>query len=323
MLLYGPMNQAATRFDVTVIVPVFNSAPTLPRLIDRLTPVLQSSAGAWEILLVNDGSRDASWQAIEALAARHAHVRGIDLVRNSGQHNALLCGIRHARHEVIVTIDDDLQNRPEDIPALLAALAEGHDVVYGKPARRQWGAVRNTASAVMKLALRTTMSARTAEMVSGFRAFHTSIRGAFDDYRGRLANLDVMLTWGASHFAAVTVPLDPRREGKSGYSYYRLFVHTWNMVTGFSTLPLQVATGVGFSFTAFGIGILAFVLLRYLVSGIVVQGFTFRAAIISIYAGAQLFAIGIIGEYLGRMFQRTSGEPAYVVRSTTTAPGAP
>ena len=319
MLLYGPMNQAPARFAVTVVVPVFNSAPTLPRLIDRLTPVLESSTRDWEILLVNDGSRDASWDVIQSLASRDPRVHGIDLVRNSGQHNALLCGIRRGRHEVIVTIDDDLQNRPEDIPALLAVLAEGHDVVYGKPASRQWGTIRNTASAVMKLALRTTMAARTADMVSGFRAFRAPVRAAFEEYRGRLANLDVMLTWGASRFAAVTVPLDPRREGRSGYSYYRLFVHTWNMVTGFSTLPLQVATGIGFGFTFFGLFVLLFVGVRYLLFGGVVQGFTFLTSIISIYAGAQLFAIGIIGEYLGRMFQRTSGEPAYLIRRTTAA----
>jgi len=300
-----------------VVVPVYNSQATLGQLVSRLVAVLQPSTPAFEIILVNDGSQDRSWDTVQELSRGCAQVRGIDLARNCGQHNALLCGIREARHAVVVTLDDDLQNRPEDIPALLDRLREGYDVVYGQPVQRQWGMVRNTASHLMKLALRTTMSASIAEIVGGFRAFRTAVRDAFADYRAPITNIDVMLTWGASRFSAVPVVHEPRRQGRSGYSYYRLFVHTWNMATGFSTVPLQVATGIGFSFTLIGMATLLFVVVRYWMFGAVVQGFTFLTSIISIYAGAQLFAIGIIGEYLGRMFQRTSGQPGYVVRQET------
>jgi len=299
---------------VSVVVPVYNSEATLGTLVARLVPALEQATSAFEIVLVNDGSTDDSWRVIRELAAQWPSVRGIDLARNCGQHNALLCGIRLARYAAIVTIDDDLQNRPEDVPALLAPLADGFDVVYGRPTQRQWGFVRNTASHAMKLALRTTMAARTAELVSGFRAFRAPVRDAFADYRAPITNIDVMLTWGASRFTAVPVTHEPRTHGRSGYTYYRLFVHTWNMATGFSTVPLQVATAVGFTFTLMGLATLAYALVRYAMFGGVVQGFTFLASIISIYAGAQLFATGIIGEYLGRMFQRTSGQPGYVVR---------
>lgn len=315
-----PMRSDHAPRAVSVVVPVYNSEATLDALLGRLFPVLQSSADRFEILLVNDGSRDGSWRVIERACAADARIVGVDLVRNSGQHNALLCGIRLARYDAIVTIDDDLQNSPEDIPRLLDALGHGAEVAYGRPEDPQWGIVRNGLSRLMKLGLRTTMSARTAEMVSGFRAFRTSIRDAFAGHRARITNLDVMLTWGASRFVAVPVAHAPRRAGRSGYSYYRLFVHTWNMVTGFSTLPLQIATAIGFSFTVVGVAMLVFVMTRYWVYGVVVQGFTFLASMMSIYAGAQLFAIGVIGEYLGRMFQRTSGEPGYVVRVTTAAP---
>lgn len=301
---------------VSVIVPVHNSELTLAALVARLTSVLDARPGGHEILLVNDGSRDRSWEIAQDLARHDSRVRGVDLVRNSGQHNATLCGVRIARGHAIVTIDDDQQNRPEDIPRLLDRLDDGYDVVYGTPSRPQWGLVRNAASRIMKLAMRNVMSAETAEMVGGFRAFRTDVREAFSAYRARYANIDVLLTWGASRFAAVPVEHEARQAGRSGYSYYRLFVHTWNMVTGFSTLPLQVATAVGFFFTLFGIAIFAFALLFWVFFD-AVQGFTFFASIIAIFAGAQLFAIGIIGEYLGRMFQRTSGEPAYIVRRFT------
>jgi undecaprenyl-phosphate 4-deoxy-4-formamido-L-arabinose transferase len=158
------------------------------------------------------------------------------------------------------------------------------------------------------------MGAETASMVSGFRAFRRDVTDAFADYSAPLVNIDVLLTWGAGRFAAVEVSHDARPVGKSNYTFRALVRHTLNMVTGFSTLPLQLATVVGFTFTLFGLGVLGFVLGRYLIHGVVVQGFTFLACIIAILSGAQLFALGIFGEYLARVFLRTTGRPAYTVR---------
>ena len=300
---------------ISVVVPVYNSETTLAALVSRVSAALAGSS--FEILLVNDGSRDGSWRTIEQLAASTPFVRGVDLVRNSGQHNATICGIRLARGARVVTIDDDLQYRPEDIPRLLAGLEHGADVVYGTATSGQWGGIRNIASPLLKLALRRTMGAGTAEMVSSFRAFRVRVREGFAAYSAPLANVDVLLTWGTSRFASVPVTLEPRRDGRSNYSFYSLFVHTWNMVTGFSTLPLQVATAVGFLCTLFGITVLAYALGRWAFFG-AVQGFTFLASSIAIFSGAQLFALGVLGEYLGRMFQRTSGQPPYLVRHITT-----
>src|SRR5262245_20682780 len=130
---------------ISVIVPVYNSEKSLPLLAERLQPVLAPYAPRMELLMVNDGSRDGSWQVVQDLAARHRWIRGINLMRNYGQHNALLCGIRSARYEVIVTMDDDLQNPPEEIPKLLNKLAEGYDVVYGTPNVEQHGLWRDLA----------------------------------------------------------------------------------------------------------------------------------------------------------------------------------
>jgi glycosyltransferase involved in cell wall biosynthesis len=305
---------------LSVVVPVYNSEATLDALVLRLASTLAGSN--YEILLVNDGSRDGSWASIERLARTVPEVRGIDLVRNSGQHNATLCGIRLARGEMVVTIDDDLQYRPEDIPLLLERLVNGVDVVYGKAVSGEWGRLRNLASKLMKSALRTAIGASTAEMVSSFRVLRAGVRDGFASYQAPLSNVDVLLTWGTSRFASVPVTLDRRRGGQSNYSFYTLFVHTWNMVTGFSTLPLQIATAVGFFFTLFGLAVLAYSLGRWAFFG-AVQGFTFIASTISLFAGAQLFALGIMGEYIARVFQRTSGQPAYLVRhDTSEAPGA-
>ena len=301
----------------SVVVPVYNSEGTLEELVDRLVAVLEGLGARFEILLVNDGSRDSSWQVIESIAARWRCVRGFDLMRNFGQHNALLCGIRAARYDVIVTIDDDLQNPPEEVPALIARLNEGHDVVYGYPRELTHGLLRNLASQLTKIALQKGMGVSAARHVSAFRAFRTEVRRAFEDYDNTFVSIDVLLSWGTTRFAAVQVRHEPRKVGVSGYTVRRLINHAVNMLTGFSTWPLQVASVIGFVFTLFGLGVLAFVISRYLISGTTVPGFPFLASIIAIFSGAQLFSLGIIGEYLARMYFRAQGRPSSVTRRRT------
>ncbi len=309
------MNASAP--SLSVVVPVYNSATILPELLRRLEPVLAAAASRFEILLVDDDSRDASWPTIEQLAAEHPAVRGFSLTRNYGQHNALLSGILEARYDVVVTLDDDLQHPPEEIPKLLATLAGGCDVVYGSPLQEQHGWLRDVASQITKLALQSAMGAETARKVSPFRAFRTGLRDAFRDYRSPYVSIDVLLTWGTTRFAAVPVRHEPRRSGASNYSFGKLVTHAINMATGFSVVPLRLASLVGFAFTFFGTGVLAYVLGRFFLEGASVPGFPFVASVIAIFSGAQLFALGIIGEYLARMHFRMMGRPSFTVRSRT------
>lgn len=308
--------------SVSVVVPVYNSEQTLPPLIERLRAVLEKAVPAFEIILVNDCSRDGSWQVAQQLAAVNGFVRAISLMRNYGQHNALLAGIRLARHDVIVTIDDDLQNPPEEIPALLAQIAAGFDVVYGVPQHQQHGFWRDMASQVTKLTLQSAMGADNASKISAFRAFRTKIREAFASYRGSFVSIDVLLTWGTTRFTSVVVRHEPRTVGVSNYTLRKLIVHALNLMTGFSTMPLQIASLIGFAFTLVGLVVLLFVLGRYLVQGTSVPGFPFLASIIAVFSGAQLFALGIIGEYLARVHFRMMDKPSYSIREDTGAPRA-
>jgi undecaprenyl-phosphate 4-deoxy-4-formamido-L-arabinose transferase len=303
------------------VIPVYRSAASLPELLRRLEPVLERGAASYEILLVDDDSPDASWATIEKLAAERRAVRGLSLGRNYGQHAAVLSGVLEARFDVIVTLDDDLQHPPEEIPKLLAKLAEGFDVVYGSPLEEQHGFLRDLASRATKLALRTAMGVEIAGEVSAFRAFRTRLREAFREYRSPYVSIDVLLTWGTTRFAAVPVRHDPRRLGASNYTFRKLVTHAINMATGFSVVPLRLASLVGFAFTAFGTGVLAYVLGRYLLEGGSVPGFPFLASVVAIFSGAQLFALGIIGEYLARMHFRMLGRPPFTVRART--PGGP
>jgi undecaprenyl-phosphate 4-deoxy-4-formamido-L-arabinose transferase len=303
--------------SLSIVVPVFNSEASLPILVERLQKVASLQGVAKELILINDCSGDRSWDVICELVREHQWVRGIELMRNYGQHNALLCGIRAARYDVIVTIDDDLQNPPEEIPSLLAKLGEGYDVVYGTPNVEQHGFWRDMASRVTKLALQSAMGAETARHVSAFRVFRRQVSAAFSDYQGPFVSIDVLLTWGTTRFAAIPVRHELRQLGVSHYTLRKLIVHALNMMTGFSVLPLQLASLVGFSFTFFGLAVLVFVVGRYLIYGGSVPGFPFLASVIAIFSGAQLFALGIIGEYLARMHFRMMERPPYIVRSST------
>jgi glycosyltransferase involved in cell wall biosynthesis len=303
--------------SISVVVPVYNSEKTLTPLISRLEAMLRETASAFEVILVNDCSRDGSWEVVCSLAEKHPFVRGLNLMRNYGQHNALLAGIRRAENEIAVTLDDDLQNPPEEVPRLLAKIAEGYDVVYGVPEREQHGFLRDLASQITKLALQNAMGAETARKISAFRAFRTELREAFRDYRGSFVSIDVLLTWGTTRFTATVVRHEPRTLGVSNYTLRKLINHALNMVTGFSTLPLQLASLIGFAFTLVGLLVLVFVIGRYLVFGGGVPGFPFLASIIAVFSGAQLFALGIIGEYLARVHFRMMDKPSYTVREDT------
>lgn len=304
--------------SVSIVIPVYGAEQSLRELHRRLVAVLEPEVEDFEIVFVEDCGGDGSWELIAELAAADDRVRGLRLSRNFGQHSALLCGVRAASKEIVVTMDDDLQNPPEEIPKLLARLDDGYDIVYGTPAnRRQHSLFRNLASRITRLALQSVMNAEIARQASEFRAFRTALRDAFGDYRSPSVNLDVLLAWGTSRFAAVEVRHDARQSGASGYTLRKLIVHAANMMTGFSTLPLQFASIAGFVFALFGFVLLAYVLLRYLIDGSSVPGFPFLASIIAIFSGVQLFALGIIGEYLARMHLRTMERPPYVVGDET------
>ena len=299
---------------VSIVIPVYNSADVLATLMCRVSAVLEEMSLPYEVILVNDGSRDGSWEQIVALGHQYCQLRGMTLMRNYGQHNALLAGIRAACYETIVTMDDDLQNPPEEIPRLLAKLGEGYDVVYGTPRHEQHGLWRDLASQVTKLALQSAMGAETARKVSAFRAFRTELRDAFINFQGPFVSIDVLLTWATTSFVAITVRHDPRLVGVSNYTLRKLITHALNMMTGFSTLPLQLASLIGFSFTIFGLGVLVYVVGRFLIQGGSVPGFPFLASIIAIFSGAQLFALGIMGEYLARIHFRMMDRPSYVIQ---------
>jgi len=306
---------------ISIVIPVFNAEATLHELCSAITTEIADATSDFEIILVDDCSRDGSWQVIESLASGNDRIRGIALGRNFGQHNALLCGIRSARHEIVITLDDDLQHPASQIPVLLNELAKGYDVVYGVPKAKQHGFLRNIASRITKLALQGAIGMKVARDVSAFRAVRTRLREGFANFQSPFVSIDVLLTWSTSKYSSVKVEHRARAVGESNYTLRKLISHAFNIVTGYSAVPLKLASIVGFTLTMFGLLILGYVLVRYFVHGSSVPGFAFLASIITIFSGTQMFVMGIFGEYLARIHFRTLNRPPYFVRGGTDIEG--
>lgn len=300
--------------SVSVVVPCYRSAGTLPALVARLQQVLPTVTTGYEIILVVDGSPDDTWDVAYELAQREAPVRAIRLARNYGQHNALIAGVRTARFDTVVTMDDDLQHPPEEIPRLLAALTDDADLVYGMPREEEHGILRNMASRAVKASMSTAMGVRGAVRTSALRAFRTFLRDGLDLVNGPHVSVDVALSWGTTRIRVVEVQMNERAEGTSGYTFRTLARHAATMVFGYSTAPLRLVTFLGFLVGVAGLALLVRVLWFYIGGTTTVAGFTTISAMIAVFSSAQMIAMGVLGEYVGRIHAGGMGRPTYVVR---------
>ncbi len=300
--------------NLSVVVPVYRGDTFVEPLVKRLAKILPNIAMKYEVILINDGSPDESWAVIQRMAKKYRWVKGVNLMRNYGQHNATLCGVRTARYELVVTMDQDLQHPPEEIPVLLAKLDEGYDVVYGAPRSLPQGFWRNMMTTNIKRILARVMGVPSVKNISAFRAFHAHLREAFVNFQSPALTLDVLLSWGTTRFTSVQVDIAPA--DSSNYNFFALVKAAMLILTGYSTTPLRFASWIGFAMTLFGVGVFSYVLVIYFTAGSL-AGFPFLASIIAIFSGAQLFTLGIFGEYLARIFDRSMDRPSYIIKTTT------
>jgi glycosyltransferase involved in cell wall biosynthesis len=308
------VSRGGIELDLSVVVPVYNSATTLDRLLNRLSETLEAITQSYEIILIDDGSRDDSWEVIQALRLTYGdHLVSSQLMRNYGQHNALMCGLRIARGEYVVTMDDDLQNPPEEIPRLLAHIKKhGLDLVYGCPSSRTHAAWRNLGSTIVWHFYRTVF--HNPVTPTPFRIMHHHLAESAMFYDLNFTYLDGLLAWCTSRIGGVEVGHHARAQGTSGYSLGKLLVLALNLYTNFSLIPLQVVSGLGFVTAATGFAVGIYYLLQFLASSIAVPGYASTIIAILILGGAQLVALGVLGEYLGRLHLNVNRKPQYVIR---------
>lgn len=300
-------------YACSIVIPVYKGAETLPELLERLAIELPKTCNKYEVVLVDDGSSDNSWEVISTFSKKYPWIRGIKLMRNYGQQNATLCGVRNARYPITVTMDDDLQHPPEEVHKLLGKFVEGFDVVYGAPRQLPNDILRNLVTRVTKKLLSYVMGVPSMKHISAFCAFRTDLRNAFANFQSPDFTLDVLLSWGTSKFSYVYVNLIKAK--KSNYGFFKLAGQALLILTGFSTAPLRIATITGFMMTIVGLLVLIYVMIIFFSEGSI-PGFPFLASIIALFSGTQLFSLGIFGEYLGTIFKRSMDRPAYVIEET-------
>lgn len=301
------------------MIPCYRSSGTLPQLLVELDDALSELrqiglVSEAEVLLVVDGSPDDTERVARSEAEHRPYVTVMTLRRNFGQHNALVAGIRNARYDFVVTMDDDRQHPPAEIAKLVTAIRDsGADLVYAVPEREEHGLLRSASSRWIKRGLALAGVAN-AEIVGAFRIFRTDLRDGFAASNDPQVNLDVLLSWTTNRVAKVSTLMNLRESGASGYSFRKLVTHTLNMITGYGTVPLRLTTWLGFLCGLAGLSLLVWVILQYFLGQTEVPGFTTLAAVISLFSGVQLIALGMIGEYVGRQHFRSMRRPMYVVR---------
>lgn len=303
---------SAGRYTVSVVAPCYNDSGGLHELVRRIKAALPNDKP--EIIIVNDGSQDDTADVLDALTTDDPDVVAISLMRNFGQHNATLAGIRQATAPICVTMDSDLQHRPEDIPRLVELVRRGADVAYATPARDP-SPIRYRLSRWTKTALRVFAGVEFASYVSAFRAFKTELRRTFADHRSPFVSIDVLLSWGARRTERIEVQFEQRNDGRSSYSVMRLVKHAVNLITGFSVRPLQLASVIGLATTLIGFLFFVLTIINYFWRGGGVAGFSTIMVLMTMFAGVQLLMLGIIGEYLSRIYIRLMDRPTYVVRT--------
>jgi polyisoprenyl-phosphate glycosyltransferase len=299
---------------ISVVSPVYCCASCLRDLCVRLADVLSAICDDYEIILVDDASPDAAWQVMRELCATDPRIKGVALSRNFGQHYAIAAGLEHVRGEWVVVLDCDLQDRPEEIGALFRKALEGHDIVFAAREERQDGWLKRNSSRAFIALLNSLSGAnydfRTANFGIYSRAVIDAIRSMGDQSRF----FPVMVRWTGFRTASIPVQHAARREGGSAYTLRKLLRLALDIILSYSDKPLRLVAALGILVSLVALGMTAFSLFRYLHGDVTVAGYTSVIASMWLLAGVTLFCMGIIGLYVGRVFESVKARPVFVVR---------
>lgn len=301
------------RIKYSIVIPVYNSARILPKLYDRLTRVLKSLDSNYEIIFVDDGSHDNTWEVLENIFKGDSRVKVVRLSKNFGQHNATMAGFHHAQGEYVITMDDDLQHPPEEIPRLIAEIEKGYDIVYGLYKIKKHGIGRNLGSRIIRYYYRKVFKVSTS--TSSFRILRKSIIERLLEYNKSFIYIDGLIAWTTDYISTLIIKHERREQGRSGYSFNKLIGLAMNMMTTFSLVPLKLASVLGLIFSSAGFLLAIFYLIKKIFFGVAEPGFTSIIIAITFFAGVQLLTLGIIGEYLGRLHLNINERPQFVERA--------
>lgn len=312
-----------TRPTISVVIPVYNEEAVLEELFTRLMGVMDATGKSYEILFTNDGSRDRSGLLLQSFHQRRpTHVRVIDFNGNFGQHMAVMAALERARGEVVITLDADLQNPPEEIPKLLALIDAGHDVVGGYRRHRQDTWFRRIASAMLNMVRERITRIRMRDQGCMLRAYRRHIVEQITASGETSTFIPALAVSYAASPAEVEVEHAPRTAGVSKYRLYDLIRLNFDLMTGFSVVPLQLFTIFGMAVSLFSAIFVVFLFIRRLVIGPEAEGLFTLFAILYFFVGLAILGLGIIGEYVGRIYQEVRRRPRFVIRHIYEQPDA-
>jgi undecaprenyl-phosphate 4-deoxy-4-formamido-L-arabinose transferase len=305
---------------ISVVVPVFRSAPLLEALMQRLRGALEAQGRPWEVIMVDDASPDGSYAVLQRLRAADPRVRIVQLARNHGQQAAVLCGLNYARGEEVVTIDDDLQNPPEEIGALLARLREGHPAVIGRITDKRHGWWRNAGSRANQYFAQLIIGKPRGLYLSSFRALSRTAVDRLVRYKGAHPHISALLLKSVPPAAIVNVDVrhDARTIGGSSYTARKLLKTASFLLINHSYIPLRFMTGWGFVLSLLSLLFAAWVVVQVLFFGHSVQGWPSLAVLVAFLSGNILMALGIVGEYLGRLVEEFSVSEQFAIHREET-----
>jgi undecaprenyl-phosphate 4-deoxy-4-formamido-L-arabinose transferase len=299
---------------VSVVIPVYNEEANLPALLPRLLPVMEGLGRPWEVVFVDDGSRDRSLEILKEDAASHPGVKVVELVRNAGQHMAIMAAFTATDGEYVITLDADLQNPPEEIPKLVAEMDRGHDVVGTIRAKRKDTFFRKAASRLVNRTTAAITGMKLNDYGCMLRGYHRDVVDVMNASEEVSTFIPALAQQYARRPVEIEVAHEERQAGESKYSLYKLIRLNFDLMTGFSVVPLQLFTLLGFLTALWGVGFGVFLLARRLVVGAEVEGVFTLFALAFVVMGILMAGIGIVGEYVGRIYQQVRGRPRFLIR---------
>lgn len=310
---------------LSVVIPVYNEKDNLPELIDRCLAACKKTRHSFEIILVDDGSKDGSPDLISLAADRHPEVVAVILNRNYGQHAAVFAGLDQSKGEIVVTLDADLQNPPEEIPNLVREMDRGVDVVGTARENRQDNVFRRAASALVNRVVRQITGVMMHDYGCMLRAYRRPIVNAMLQCEERSTFIPILANSFAGSTAEIPVRHAPRENGESKYSLLKLISLQFDLLTSISTLPLRLLSFMGAMIAACGVGFGVLIIALRFVYGTVwaAEGVFTLFAVLFVFIGAQFIGLGLLGEYIGRIYHDVRSRPRFFIREIRGANPSP
>ena len=301
------------QIDISIVIPVFNEVSLIDELYSRLKLVCEGLGRSYEIIIVDDGSSDGSHEKLTQLKNKDTALRIVKFTRNFGQQAAVLAGFRISLGKIIVQLDSDLQNPPEEIPKLLEAMAENIDLVTTVQRKRRDSTIRVLGSRCLLKIGQMLFGNQVKLNLCSFRVLRRSVVEKIESCKDRSRYMAVLMSWMGLPTVEIEVEHHERKKGNTKYSFLNLLILAWDLITGYSSFPLRMVTYMGLFGAFLGFLMMIFLLFQRIINGILIEGFVVLSAVFAFFAGVQLLSIGFLGEYLGRVHHQIQERPDYII----------